>query len=67
MAGGTNRGVVRIYDRHKSTVLATVREISPVYDIDVPRKGVGAIATAGNKFIMTSLNNIVVMDYFKNK
>ena len=94
VAGGTNRGVVRIYDRHRGTVVATVREISGVYDIDVPRRGAhahgaataaavggggsaagggvgGAVAAPGaaaaNKFVMTSGNNVVTMDYFKSK
>ena len=95
MAGGTNRGIVRIYDRHRGTVVATVREISGVYDIDVPRRGAhgaaaaagaaggggagsaaglggpaapaGAGAAAANKFVMTSGNNVVTMDYFKSK
>ena len=85
MAGGTNRGIVRIYDRHRGTVVATVREISGVYDIDVPRRvhgaavaaaagggsaaGIGGTAApaAANKFVMTSGNNVVTMDYFKSK
>ena len=96
MAGGTNRGIVRIYDRHRGTVVATVMEISGVYDIDVPRRGVygaaaaaagaagggagsaagiggpaapapAAAAAAANKFVMTSGNNVVTMDYFKSK
>ena len=86
MAGGTNRGIVRIYDRHRGTVVATVREISGVYDIDVPRRTHGAAAAAAvggggsaagiggpaapaaaNKFVMTSGNNVVTMDYFKSK
>ena len=85
VAGGTNRGIVRIYDRHRGTVVATVREISGVYDIDVPRRGAAhgaaAAAAAGggggqaatpaavaaNKFVMTSGNNVVTMDYFKSK
>jgi hypothetical protein len=69
VAGGTNRGIVRIYDRHKGTILATVREISRVSDIDVgPRRGgIGGAGAAGNKFVMTSNNNIVTMDFFKNK
>lgn len=61
VAAGTDRSIVKIIDRHAKTVLANIKEIGAVYDVDVASKG----QLAGNKFIVTSRHNIINLDFNK--
>ena len=59
VAGGTDRSIVKIVDRHAKTVIASVKDMGAIYDIDVASK----MGMGGNKFIVSNRNNIVTMDF----
>jgi hypothetical protein len=59
VAGGTNRGVVRVLDRAKKCVVASVRDLPPVYDVQVVRK------SQTPRFAVTNNNSVVVIEFNK--
>ncbi len=59
VAGGTDRSIVKIIDRHAKNVIATVKDLGAIYDIDVASKG----QVGGNKFIVSNRNNITTLDF----
>ncbi len=71
MTGGSNRGSVRIIDRQKNAVVASISEIPHVYDVDVVAAKKGFLgATSGSsaaalKFAFVSQQTVAIAEYKK--
>ena len=72
--GGTDKSTIRVYDRHKKTVIASIRELPNtgtgcgVYDVDVPMKNVvhhQQLVAPSNKFVVTNKTLISTLDFTK--
>lgn len=59
VAAGTDKSIVRVIDRHSLNVLATIKDIGAVYDVDVQTKS----QLTGNKFIITNRASISCIDF----
>ena len=59
--GGSNRGSVRILDRHKNNVVASISDIPHVYSLDVAKKQ----GSGTHKFAFVSQNHIALAEYKK--
>lgn len=68
--GGTDKSLVRVFDRHKKSVIASIREMPNtgsgcgIYDIDVPSKsGHQQLTAPSNKFVVTNKTTISTIDF----
>ena len=74
VACGTNRGMVRVFDRVKGSILATITEMPAVYDLDIMKKthqrqettALTSTATAPScNFLIGCNTNIVTLEFMK--
>ena len=62
VAGATNKGKVKIVDRHKKVSVASLTDMPNVFDIDVVKK---TLPGGAHRFTVTSNNNLVTLEFKK--
>lgn len=61
VVGGTDRSLVKVFERHNLNLVATIKDVGPVYDLDV----LSRTQLTGSKFVITSRLNILNVDFNK--
>ena len=61
LVGGTDRSIIKIFDRHNLNTLATIKDVAAVYDLEASAKS----QIVGHRFIVSSKMNILNVDFNK--